>query len=418
VTHVFDDGIQSLTDTVTQPGHEEYDALADLFLGQSPALRLTERDPEETNRASPAPTASASRVEALVLGHLPVLAGAWAAQHARSLAEETGRPTALVRLSTDHASVDLFGNRDLTSHGERWDSLEDAFGFASDLGVRWLLRVDAPFELELASAAGVDKVCLLSGVDDAAVVAAYRTLKGLHEALPEDVESGQREISLRLMGAGEPESHEAQAKLARVSRAFLSCDVHFLPASSRIDAGSGRTLYRGSYDGDFRSVLKRIRCSPHASSRPTDPGESASPPPPPAQSPPEVTRPDSHEQIAPDDVASLAERLGLDGLSVRCAAAPEIELAADGQGRLHLLGIGAESAADLLAAEGWARTNLDLIGAAAGDRPLREILARVLTDRPSRDRRLLDGRFRVDLLQEVRVGERTAWCCVPLNADD
>jgi len=96
-----------------------------------------------------------------------------------------------------------------------------------------------------------------------------------------------------------------------------------------------------------------------------------------------------------------------------------VELASDDDGRLHLLAPGADRAADLVAAEGWALANLELLRAAAGlDGTAGEVVPRVLTEIPSRDRRLLDGRFRVDLVREVRLGGESAWCCVPLNTDE
>jgi hypothetical protein len=118
--------------------------------------------------------------------------------------------------------------------------------------------------------------------------------------------------------------------------------------------------------------------------------------------------------------SSLAERIGLRSLSLRCPAAPVIELALDESSRLHLLAPNIDAAADLVAAEGWAQANRDLLRAAAGlsGEPAVEIIARVLTETPARDRRLLDGRYRVDLLREVRVGDDSAWCCVPLNVDE
>ena len=120
---------------------------------------------------------------------------------------------------------------------------------------------------------------------------------------------------------------------------------------------------------------------------------------------------------APNELG-LAERIELKPLAIRCPSSPAIEFARDDANRLHLLGLGAEAAPDLLAAEGWARTNASLVLPAAGLTREAEIVVRVLTATPSRDRKLLDGRFRVDLLREVRVGDDTAWCCVPLNADE
>jgi hypothetical protein len=188
--------------------------------------------------------------------------------------------------------------------------------------------------------------------------------------------------------------------------------VRFLPATARIDAGAGNTLFRGAYDGNLQQTLDHI-----GRFAPARENENASPA---AADPPEAPdAPVEGAALEPTNTPdAIATRIGLRPLEVRCTAAPGVELALDEAARLHLLGLGAGSAEDLLAAEGWARANLELIGAAAGTESLGDIVVRVLTDRPARDRRLLDGRFRVDLLREVRVGKQSAWCCVPLNADE
>jgi len=405
------------------PGGADYDALADLFLDDGPALRLTEADADELSASEPSSGAgrgipsgssldvdpgprAASRpdvsprgltIEALVLGHLPVLAGAWAAQHARSLARERGAPAALARLTADAAVVQAVGPREaLESFGER-DSLEDAARLASARCGDVVVRVDATSELDLAAAPRVDRVTLLAGTDEAAVVAAYRTLKGLKDAMGE----GARPVAVRLMGGGEDATAAAEARLRRVAQAFLEMEIEFLPAAGRIDAGTGATLYRGpgSAEGEdgFETFLSMLN--------------------PPELEPEEFAAP----EVEPEDGPAgepLALRLGLRPLGAVCPAAPEVELAVDGAGGLHLLGVGAGSAGALLAAEGWAEGNRALLGAAAGLDDGFEIVARVLTDEPARDRRLLDGRFRVDLLREVRVGAESAWCCVPLNRTD
>ena len=410
MSHFFDDGIGAPpVDAMPGRSAPDYDALADLFLGDepdAPALRLTEEHPtdDHTPPHADAPAAvsamsAETAVEALVLGHLPVLAGAWAAQHARSLAEETGEPVALLRLSSDTATLQLLGVR--AEPGLEFESFAEAARHARTLCRRWVLRVDATDELDLAGSDAVTSLSLLSGADDAAVVAAYRTLKGLDDVLPEDAPA----LAVRLMGASPADAETAAEKIHRVTRAFLDREIAFLPPTPQINAGSGTTLYRGGSDGDLAAALAIITAP--ADEPAADPGE-------------HLAEPDAATDELPGDAADdhLAERIGLTVLPLVCPAAPAVAFGADDAGRLHLLGEGAGTAEELLVAEGWARTNAPVVLAAAGLAEDAEIVVRVLTDTPARDRGLLDSRFRVDLLREVRVGQDRAWCCVPLNTDD
>lgn len=398
MSHFFDDGPTTPT---SPPPHTpvEFDALADLFLGdeETPALRLTS-EPTQARASEPAPsppreTPLDRTVDALILGHLPVLAGAWAAQHARSLAEENARPVALARFAGSSATLQVMGPRDALAETHESETVDEACEQAVGIAPTWCMRVDAPDELDLAAHPDVARITLLTGADDAAVVAAYRTLKGLCDLSPDD---DAPEIAVRVMGAPLEDAAEVEDKIRRVTRAFLDRDLVFLPPAPQIHAGAGRTLYRGETEIGFAQLLASL---PSADSQPSEP----------------VEIPPEPEQ---ETAQSLAEILELVPLEIRCPVAPTIEFARDEAGRLHLLGLGADAAEDLLAAEGWARTNASIVLRAADLDARAEIIVRVLTATPARDRRLLDARFRVDLLHEVRVGDQSAWCCVPLNTDE
>jgi len=402
VSHFFEDG-PSAPGAHSPQRPVEFDALADLFLGDddAPALRLASDEPaakpepvKPAPRAPERPAVPRKRViEALVLGHLPVLAGAWAAQHARCLASEAERPVALARFTSDAATLQVMGQTDNLPDGE-CEMFDEACKAVGAIDPAWCVRVEAPSELDLAASPRVTRVTLLSGADEAAVVAAYRTLKGLCElSNPDDAPA----LAVRIMGASEEDAARAQEKITRVAKAFLDRQLVFLPPSQQISAGAGRNLYRGEREGTYDSFLATL-------------------PAPPAISEAAVETP--REPVMAAKELGLAERIELKPLDIRCPASPDIEFARDDADRLHLLGLGAEAATDLLAAEGWARTNATLVLPAAGLTNEADIVVRVLTATPSRDRKLLDGRFRVDLLREVRVGDATAWCCVPLNADE
>lgn len=401
MSHFFDDGVGSPPTVPTRS--REYDALADLFLSDqpdAPALRLTETPDSASASAEPlerSPAARTPGVEALVLGHLPVLAGAWAAQHARSLAEETGHPVALARWSEHSATIQLMGRRREPGDPQEQESVDDAITRCAAADPSWSVRVEATSELDLAAAPEVTRVTLLSGADEAAVVAAYRTLKGLCEVIPED---DPRLLAVRVMGATEEDAQDAAMKIRRASAAFLNRAIEFLPPTRQISAGAGVTLYRGPADGGFESLLHAVT----RAGAPTSPPTGERPPENPAR-----------EDAQPHP--GLAEKLGLVGLEIRCPSAPACAFATDDAGTLHLLATGENAASDLIAAEGWVQANREVLAAATGLDAGAPVLPRLITAEPARDRRLLEGRYRVDLLREVRVGDETAWCTVPLNTE-
>ena len=91
------------------PSDDEVDALADLFLGPTPAPSRVAQGSHPTLRLETAPISDdeddaeelageSPLVEGLVLGHLPVLGGAWVRQYAATRARELGGPVGFIRL--------------------------------------------------------------------------------------------------------------------------------------------------------------------------------------------------------------------------------------------------------------------------------------------------------------------------------
>ena len=83
--------------TTGRPAHANdttFDSLADLFLGDDPHREPTHR---------------AIETRGLIVGHLPVLASAWVAQHARDLAAERNAPVAVVSRAGGRVTIDLHG---------------------------------------------------------------------------------------------------------------------------------------------------------------------------------------------------------------------------------------------------------------------------------------------------------------------
>lgn len=254
------------------------DALAELFLGDGPLApaRATEtpagRAAEAVTRSShpdnAAPnsntasdptheTRSASlpepRVEALILGHLPVLASAWVGQFAKLSVESAGGPVALLRVRAGSTSVDLF---DAAVEMSACASINDAIRAANTHARRWLIQVDETDEPTLASLPSIGSLTLLCGSDDAAVVACYRTLKSLGSR----EETSEKSVRLAIMGAAGDKAKAAADKLAAASRTFLGREVELVAGATKVSAWNARTLFRGMVPASLDSLVPLLEC--------------------------------------------------------------------------------------------------------------------------------------------------------------
>jgi len=459
---------------------EVYDALADLFLSDHPAGSSIDRREtpavdddfddapevegvatlkfvgeqavaESTRPApvavkpieSPAPVGAPAgdvlmapgvQLEMLVLGHLPVMASAWATQYAQSIVDAEAQPVACLRLASGYASLDVFGiGRQLDPAA----TIDAAIARAAKLTDRWIIRADAPSEPGLALRTGVTDVTLLVGADEAAVVAAYRTIKGLvgsDSAFAED--AGRKRLRVAVMGAEGEQADTAYSKISHTVEVYLGQPVDRAPSVEKVRPAPSATLFRGQIEDGGGVLIDQlldaledsaifsapIECEPGAPVRPDaepaldrrvvhEPAERdiKDGPAPGADTEPATARP------------VLATQLdGLTPLRARCPFEPLVELAYDHDGRLHTLEHADHATvSSLLTATSWAAQHAELIGLTVGEegrvRPGMAPTMHVFTERPNDVRRLLDTEVRVHLLSNVDVGGATAWCCTDLN---
>ncbi|MBY0313208.1 MAG: hypothetical protein K2W85_14145 [Phycisphaerales bacterium] len=554
-------------------GDEDFDALTDLFLGETrrsgagsrsnsdddarvgadrssppsptatgPVLRLI-RDDDEVSQPQPIaeittesveesegeaiwaglpvpPPARTPVVECVVLGNLPMLAAAWANQHAREVSKATDKPVALLRLQGGYASVELFGTESATNAADAEPlTLEDAIDIACEATDRWMIRGEPGGEAAVLSHTLLRVMTVLTGTDQMAREACRVTLQRLAPAISAIDASTGPMVRIGIMG-GSDDSASATTAIAGVVRETLGQDAPTFTSAGRIHSGrAARSLYSGPTDRtivDLLDLLERtllpnsmLRTPSTNTGAPTsvalvaadrepmiepsvetiveldrpivedapelveveiplpDPtpsiaeaiagtqplivtaiDEPVAQPENAAESRLEIPEPAipattvavamaiaEPEPIAQPDPRSVAERVeapasskladhlhGLVPLEARCPYALSVELATDGQGQLHLLASAKGSSSDdaalaeLMIASSWAGLHAGLLAVGTGrplhaDRPSLHIF----TDQPKRSRRLLDTSVRVHLLTQVRVGERTAWCCVELN---
>lgn len=242
-------------------------------------------------------------------------------------------------------------------------SLRAAIAAASAVTHHWIVRLDELEEAQLSETPGIDAITLLTGADEAAVVASYRTLKQL--GVTDEPPSPR--IRVAIMGAEPAVAQEAAARLARAATAFLGHQIELTACVPRIGPGRTISVHRSVYvagSGELPAAIALLRI-PGAAAHAAPSSAAPTPGPAPAESPP-VSMADPAAQSAvhsePDRLADLVP--GLVPIAARCPYGPEIELATDGTGLLHLLRRTPEGRAglgELVSAAAWARRHLELL---------------------------------------------------------
>jgi hypothetical protein len=453
-------GPKSATTSSTSNGllHAELAAPSSSTQTSAPTLRLTlasdrfeqaERQndrpsnaaSESSNAACAAAPVAASSVpiEALLVGHLPVMGGVWVTQYAKHVADREHCVVALLRLQAGQVSIDVFTPRSAsvpTSSriGEMHTSgLMEAIRSARSRCGLWLVRVDEASEADLVSAPHVSRMTLLTGADDPAVVASYRTIKSLQQA-EEGCEQPLR-LSIAIMGADDAKAEAAETKLQRAASNFLGRSLASAARIAKIGACTTTTLFRGEANEDTNivSLIALLRGAPipsESAATATEPDAlpptshiepKPDPKPQPSQhadgvtsgaSTPHASRTPTiaQQSISSDNhAASLAAHIaGLRPLSFRCPYAPNVELALGSSGVLHLVspmqqgGPGA-----LLTVAAWAQSHASLLEAARPEElnmahPEGPVL-HVVTSDAKVARPMLDTGVRVHLM--LKVGE-------------
>ncbi|MEM7754547.1 MAG: hypothetical protein AAF297_02810 [Planctomycetota bacterium] len=383
---------------------------------------------------------SRAGIEALLLGHLPVRASLWVRQYASSLAEVSGS-VGLVRLGRSGANV------------ERHTPVSD-----TDATIGWwVVRVDEVDQPALVqacadgSAAGpgpIDRITVLTGADDAAVIACYRLLKGLAAELDRMLGDGEGpELSVSIVGVDSDRAKDAYRRLREATQRFLGRGLMQGPAVER--AGMTRASVIGSWEGTtgVESLIETIRGGAFAGKAAAATTATASVPtptrpvevcPPTASAPPADT-PNATESVAssnagePDPSARLEHALnipadpvvasmieGLGAVAIECPANPEVEFARDAAGGLHAITrFGREGLDAAMSAAAWARAHRGLLSQidSAIDVELLEdgCIVHVCGDDARELRGLGESDVRTHLLRRVETANGDVWVCDPLN---
>ncbi len=401
----------------------DYDALADLFLGDSdpddPAhsddLEADHADADPVHTFAPTPPSimtERTTVEAVIVGHLPVRANLWVMQHARMTADALGQTVAVLRTFGDEIAIDLLspgaGRRNFNTVDAR--SLDDALAAAASAASHWIVTADELAEPELIHGAGIDIVSLLTSAARSSTVAAYRTLKHATSGHDSDTD---RTFRFVILGSEADDADRAAEQLRSVAGAFMETRVEVTTGPRQIDATRAVPVYRGRLGEDCPSVIELI----HRGERLADESPNS-------ERTVKATR-EPESRMEPAAPVSPAMRLcsmleNLTDLPLTCPIEPTVQLALDAEGRIHILatGDGTDPIRSLTQAGAWASLNRELILAAAQrtDAEPGEPVLHLLVDDVPANRRLLDAPIRVHLLRSIPVkGSEPVWFSTPLN---
>ncbi|MEM7627466.1 MAG: hypothetical protein AAF333_17860 [Planctomycetota bacterium] len=410
--------------------------------------------------------------EAVVLGNLPGMAGPWLTQYGQLLAQQDG---AVVILHVDDDAIDLelleptsppqqtedetglpatgpslrvppggFAGRDLVD-------VLDQLNRARVSPVRTVLvHLDATEEA-LPRLLDLDYWTLLSGADDAAIVAGYRLLKRLLES---DGRVAGTQVGLMVVGSDQDAGHKAAGKLRTAVANFLQTPLELIGYQPKMIPARCRTLGRF---GNLEEVWPRLTAWLKQLQPPAPEAPAAEPAPraalpeleqpvrveaaakQPRAAEPEDPHPHPQADATPDlfslidsDPRTTASIPGGLALEARCPSQPHTQLALDATGRLHLLHrhdsaegdppTPKEAIVELVAVRDWARQHRQLLQLTERGRrfdPDADPVLHLFTDRADLSVHLvarLGDLLKLHLLRDVTVGNERTFFCTPLSA--
>lgn len=341
---------------------ETLDELADLFIGEECVYAPphephggSERGGEQITPSPPdapipAPKDTVS-LEAVITGHLPVRGAVWVRAYAAGVARSVGEPVVLVRVSSDRTCVELVGT---SAESDPVGDIPTAIRAAGCAAGRWLLHFDELDQADLLRTGPLDRVTVLSGADEPAIVSAYRLIKSIAEASGSDAalaETGEpsERVGVAIVGADPSNTTRATGRLVDATRQFLGVELDVRPGVPRVQSASVALL--GDTDRRIKpaEVLSMIVDRPRDRAEPTPGVVAAS----------DASASGGVPGDRPDPVSLVGALATLD---LPCPVAPEVVLATDAEGRLHLAAWWTPGTpGELLRASAWARVNRPLL---------------------------------------------------------
>ena len=401
------------------PSSEQYAQLAALF--------TTEPDPEVK-----------SSIELLLPAHLPVQGGLWLVPYAGR--EAADGLSILLKMHEDTIDLAAIGQGDFDLSGcASLDSVMECIGTEV---AHWIVQPPSDADPTSLLHCDADCVTLLSGADQAAVVGAYRLLKGLISASGTTVDLPS--IRLVIVGAEERAASDAANRIIQTAHHQLDVLIEVglpLPAmgsTSRVISQVSIPRTRNIVD-----LMSRLRSSfappeeiptthrfEHPDSGHSTPERStpdhvehlepSSPQEPIKMVEPQVIQVEEQPVVEPVSVPMNSYASNVDGLlsiAPRCPEHEHIELAIDGKGRMHVLA-NAEDFRDCAIVAGWFGRHHKLIVMACGGMAIdteKPPIQHLFTDDAVSVADLHGSGVRLHLIAEVEVEGKTGTFSTPLN---
>jgi hypothetical protein len=366
----------------------------------------------------------ATSIELLLPAHLPVQGGLWLVPYAgREAAQGT---SILVRMHDDTIDVAVLGqgNYDVTS----CVSMEDVLQEINAPNIHWVVQPPTDADPTSLLHCDADRVTLLSGADQAAVVGAYRLLKGLITTSGDANELPN--IQLVIVGAEEKAATDAATRIVQTAHHQLGVHVEVgtaLPAmGSSTKVISQVSFPRGSNVVDLLGRIRNGETTEEAcptTTRFAKPVVPVIPEPSTEVASEAVIQPESIDQrinttVAVNETATYASYVdGLLAITPRCPEHEHVELAVDSNGCLHILA-DAQNIRDISIVSAWAARHYALLAMACGGLCIDTTTSPVqhlFTSDAVSVVDLYGTGLRMHLLTDIEVDGQLGKFCTPLN---
>ena len=206
-----------------------------------PSPSMSMRQPAMTAAQQMPSSPHATMTELLVVGHLPVRAGLWLVPYADLLARQMGT-VCLVRLDSQEPTLQLLRAPESMATAPLRMSLQQTIAHLANCVDVWMLRGSEGLSANDAIDCGTDRITILSSADEAAVVAAYQTIKELAQAA-EHPNRSLPAIGMAMVGCDADAAAAVIDRLCRTSLSFLGVEVKLVALLPRMDAGIKCTRY-------------------------------------------------------------------------------------------------------------------------------------------------------------------------------
>ena len=365
-------------------------------------------------------------VELLIPAHLPVQGGLWLVPYASREAGDSN--SILVRMHEETIDIAAMGNSNIQI--QSCNSLDSFMQKIEHPVQHWIVQPPEDADPTMLLHCDADRITLLSGADQAAVVGAYRLLKGFVTAATN--KDAIPPIRIVIVGAEERAAADAANRIMQTAKHQLGVQIDIgqpLPAMG----SQPKVLSQGSLPRlcNIVDLLTRIRTSTQGGSDVADvfdaterfENQEIS------SVPAEELLEDKaekmsveHDEKPIDETSDLGDTLvsyvsDLLSISLRCPGHDEIELAIDTNGCVHILAhVDDMRKASIVSA--WITNQWRLIQMACGGLNLNQSLPPIqhlFTDDASSVSDLQGTNIKLHLLTEVEIEGKCGPFSTPLN---